>query len=198
MKRTIIATILGIAASAAMVTSSQGQGFIFFQNYGSGPSGLISAPVTFNGAAVSGGAGFNADLLFSLNNGSTFTDLGVAVPFFGSFNGDTANFAGLFSDSTSPETIPGYTTGNVEFIVEAFNGSTFANSSVRGQSAVVTLNGLATPANGLPTGDMLSDNTAATTPLAAFTVSAVPEPTTLALAGLAGLASLVAFRRKNA
>jgi hypothetical protein len=31
-----------------------------------------------------------------------------------------------------------------------------------------------------------------------LTLTAVPEPTTLALAGLGGLASLVALRRKNA
>jgi hypothetical protein len=34
--------------------------------------------------------------------------------------------------------------------------------------------------------------------LGSFTVTAVPEPTTLALAGLGGLASLVALRRKQA
>jgi hypothetical protein len=207
MKRAIIASILGLAASVAVVSQTQAQGTVFFANYSNG--GQLQAPVTFSGASQNGlsngelvgtggpGANFTATLLYSFgpNLGTTFTDAGVTASFIAA-NGDAANGAGLFGFAANTVTIPGYSSGNIDFIVDVFNGSSFANSSIRGQSAVVTLNNLATAANSLPTASLLSDNAAATTPLTAFTVQAVPEPGIFALAGL-GAAALMAIRRKK-
>jgi len=211
MKRAIIASILGVAATVAMVSKTQAQGFVVFANYAEG--GALTSPVTYSGASQNGlttgelvGSGsspvnFTADILYSFgaNLGVTYTDSGDTASFL-TFTGDTAgDGGGLFGSTANSISIPGYTSGAVDFIVEAYNGASYSASTIRGQSGVVTLSVLATAANLLSTGDLMSDNASATSPLNAFTVSpvAVPEPTTLALAGLGG-AALLALRRKKA
>jgi hypothetical protein len=68
-------------------------------------------------------------------------------------------------------------------------GPITANQALGVNTVVVGANG--TVLNNVPAG-------ANRTPVAAFfPVASAPEPTTLALAGLGGLASLVAFRRRN-
>jgi hypothetical protein len=203
MKRAVIASILGIVASLSMANKTQAQGNIYFANY-TGVGG--TSPVTYAtgihaGQTVDGS--FSADLLYSFgaNLGVTYTDLnlGTSVPFFNVAIGDTADGGGLFGSLTLNEVIPSYTSGAVDFIVEAYNGSSYSGggTTLHGQSSVITLSVLATAPNSLPTGDLMSDNGNATTPLSPFTVSPVPEPTTLALAGLGG-AALLALRRKKA
>ena len=146
---------------------------------------------------------FTADILYSFgaNLGVTYTDSGDTATFL-TFTGDTAgDGGGLFGSTANSITIPGYTSGTVDFIVEVYNGTSYSDvsSTIKGESGVVTLSTLATAVNLLTTGDLMSDNASATSPLNAFTVSpaAVPEPTTLALAGLGG-AALLALRRKKA
>src|SRR5438046_1290438 len=81
MKRKVVASILGIAASTAMVASSYGQGSVFFNNlaYSSG-SGTsydpgINVPVSYGsgpntGVLVDGANGFQADLLYQFGTGA--------------------------------------------------------------------------------------------------------------------------------
>jgi len=206
MKRAILASTLGAAASLAIVSQTQAQGNVFFANYANGAQ--LQAPVTYSGSPFNGlsngeavgtgpaGANFTARLLYSYgaNLGVTYTDAGTSATFLAA-NGDTANGAGLFGFQANTVTIPGYSSGTVDFIVQVFNGADYASSNIKGQSGVVSLSTLATAANSLPTGSLLSDNTAVITPLTAFTVS-VPEPTTFALAGL-GAAAFLAIRRKK-
>jgi hypothetical protein len=87
--------------------------------------------------------------------------------------------------------IPGYAGGLISFEIEAFNGTTIANSSIRGRSGSFTMTSIADSIivpitafgdNGQPMPDF---------------VLGVPEPATLALAGLGGLMSLAVFRRKQ-
>lgn len=213
MKKTIIALVLGAVASAA-VNSVQAQGFVVFGNYTGGFA--QTAPVTYVGASLgalqngslvgisSGGADptFTASLLYSFgaNLGVTYTQYGTA-DFLG-VNGDTIdNGAGLFGGALNSITIPGYSSGACDFIIQVYNGSDYASSTIRGQSTVITVNPLATAGNGLPTGTMFSAENANANPgLVAFTVSpvVVPEPSTLALAGLGGFGMLMALRRKKA
>jgi len=207
MKRAILASIMGAAASLAVVSQTQAQGTVFFANYSNG--GQLQAPVTYSGQPLNGlvngekvgtggaGANFTANLLYSFgpNLGTVYSG-GLPVASFIAANGDDANGAGLFGVQANTVTIPGYSSGTVDFIVQVYNGADYNSSSIRGQSGVVTLANLATAANSLPTGSLLSDNTSATVPLTAFSVAPVPEPTVFALAGL-GAAAIMAIRRKK-
>ncbi|HEY5297630.1 MAG TPA: PEP-CTERM sorting domain-containing protein [Verrucomicrobiae bacterium] len=211
MKKTVIASVLGVVALVATVSSSYGQGTVVFQNYSFGADAL-NAPVTFASPGLDGtsavtpgedvGSTFVADLLYSLNGGSTYTLLTQAnanqaaypsVFGFSAADGDTGNYAGDFFGNGV--TIPDYSSGAITFIVEAYNGSSYANSTGvgfwRGQSSAFTMPSIATGTQPVP------DFVGYLTPFSVSTL-AVPEPTTLALAGLGGLASLVAFRRKKA
>jgi len=199
MKRKIIASLLGIAGSIALVASSHAQGSVNFANYASD----VNAPVTFgqtqSGNGVTGvnggsvGSEFTAALMYSLNGGSTYTLLdqasaaaGTSYPtaFLGADNGGAGTGAGYFVGPTV--TIPGYTSGAVSFIVQAYHGASYAAADWKGQSASFVVPSLAT---GLATpGDLVG--------MPAFVVT-VPEPSVFALAGL-GAASLMAFRRKKA
>ena len=226
MKRAIVASILGIAGSLGLATTSHAGGSIFFQNYASGADG-VNAPVTFgsSGQPVNGGtitvAGygvgseFTADLLYSLDGGSSYTLLtvansGVGAPLEGKFGGYPVPFGwGSTTDGplTSPPNvfsgsfagyflgdavqIPAYTSGPITFIVEAYNGPSYAATvgagMWRGQSAPFTIPELATGIQ--PPGFM--------TTMQPFAFYSIPEPTTVALGGL-GLAALMLFRRRLA
>jgi hypothetical protein len=173
-----------------------------FQNYNFGATSL-NAPVTFGQTANVGGVNgvtgvrigkeFTADLLYSLDGGVTYSLLTAGqsgssaypTPFaFGLGNdGDAANFAGYFFGNGV--TIPGYSSGPVSFIVEAFHGANYAAADWKGQSAVFTMPSIATGTT--PPSDFAG--------LTAFVVT-VPEPSIFALAGL-GAAGLMAFRRKK-
>jgi hypothetical protein len=215
MKRKIIASLLGAAGLVALNTTSYGQG-ITFQNYSFGADAL-NAPVTFatsglDGAtAVTAGWGvgdtFQADLLYEFSGQTSYTLLTAAnandagsypTSFAFGSSGDgpvdtTSTYAGYFFGNGI--TIPGYTSGAVSLIVEAYNGTSYASSVTTGgewagQSAAFSVPSLATGTT--PDGDFGAA-------MPAFTVAAtpVPEPTTLALAGLGG-AALLALRRKKA
>jgi len=205
-----------------MVATSHAQGNVYFQNYTSALNSIqINAPVTFASSAnpVTGGVGpsvaghgvgkeFTAALLYSVGNTGTYTALtfvNSGATAQGAF-GYPAAFAygsGLDAAITAPPAggnagyflgagikIPAYSSGTIAFIVEAYNGSDFASSTGaglwRGQSAPFVLASIATGTT--PTGYLVG--------MGGFTVTSVPEPTTIALAGL-GLAALMAFRRKQ-
>ena len=91
--------------------------------------------------------------------------------------------------------IPGTGTGTTisfEIAAWATSAGSYANSLYRGHSAVFTTTTSAA-SNPSPASIGNAFTTFNVTP-----VTPVPEPTTLALAGLGGLASLVMLRRKNA
>jgi len=162
MKRKILASLLGITASLALVASSQGQGFVAFANYA--PD--VNAPVTFATSAAVGPAGnavtagmavgseFTAALLYSLDGGTTFNLLtqaqsgnaGYPASFLGVDGTVGNNGAGYFVPANPIVAIPGYTSGSIQFIVQAYHGASYAAaaSDWRGQSPVLTLASIAT------------------------------------------------------
>lgn len=202
MKKSVIASLLTVA-SLAFIATSYGQGQVQFQNYNFGATSL-NAPVTFGMTANVGGVNgvsgvrvgkeFTADLLYSLDGGATYSTLTAAqsgnatypTPFaFGAGNdGDAVNFAGYFFGN--PVTIPGYSSGPISFIVEAYHGADYASADWKGQSASFTMASIANPP--ATPSDFAG--------MQAFVVT-VPEPSVFALAGI-GAAGLMAFRRKKA
>jgi len=194
MKKSVVIAALGLAVGAV---SSYGQGFLSFNSYTAGPSSTGVKIFNTDGTTPLA-AGWTADLAWSTTPISDAAGSGalnaslaiaaaaapsvqpVATPF------DTAH-PGYFQGSSNFALNP-YTAGTtVYFEVLAYEtGDTYANSPIRGHSAsfsTTLTTGLATPV--LPLFGSFN------------VVSVVPEPTTLALAGLGGLASLIALRRKQ-
>jgi hypothetical protein len=216
MKKSIVVSVLGITATLAIIgmNKAQAQGSVVFANYTGGLSTI--APVTFSGAPTQGLVNgeavgystggpdptFTAQLLYSygVNLGTVWT-AGPTTTFL-TFNGDSrlSYGPGLFGTISTVASITGYTTGAADFEIEVYSGANYASSTIRGTSSVIQFSVLPTTANGLPVGDMFSDNSQVTTPISPFTVSPVssPEPSSLALAGLGGFGMLMAFRRKKA
>lgn len=203
MKKILVASILGIAATLATANTAQAQGSVFFGNY---TGGGTFAPVTIAGPAFGGfvngetvgGPEFKAALLFSYGAslGDSYSDTGIRASFLANAGDPVASGGGLFGGFGNQVVIPGYTSGPADFIVEVYNGSILANSTISGGSGVVVLSTLATSANLLPTDGLMSDNPNVVTPLTAFAVGAIPEPSVFALGGL-GAVALMAIRRKK-
>ncbi|HWC59103.1 MAG TPA: PEP-CTERM sorting domain-containing protein [Verrucomicrobiae bacterium] len=206
MKKALVAAILGIALNVA---SSHGQGYIAFQSYDLVGQTPIFSGVTYGpgsgaktGQYVGAASGFKADLLYSLTGapGSFTLASGSQTSFYvngGVQSSDggspTTDGAGIFIGPTL--IIPGYTSGPVSFITEAYNGSSYGQQGFyNGQSAVYTISSLQTnPA--LPAGTTLNNTGTTVNGMQPFVVT-VPEPSIFALAGL-GAAGLMAFRRKK-
>jgi len=201
MKRKVIATVIGAAGLVGLATSSFGQGQIIFDNYGASPYYSVKyspASVTALGLGSSS-AGANVDV-----------ELGWAAGF-----GQTTGFTLVPGSITAINPALGQPDGGVGPSVGGwFQGGT----QLIGTTGNVTYEILAWVASGNGAGDgtytgakyhgsLLFNDQAGSTALPAsnFTgmtgdviINPVPEPTTLALAGLGGLASLIAFRRKQA
>jgi hypothetical protein len=209
MKRSIIAAILGVAGSVA---TTYGQGIVQFNNY---ISHSFNPVVTTLGANVDSPT-VEVALFYVLGNvsGDTtsafLTAAGSAVAT--AFIDPTANAGGSYG-GTGPggyyngpvATLAGWTTGaTATFMVEAWDstaGATFANSALTGTSALWTETGDPSLPGGL-SGYGIIPTSLGSPAEPMFTgmptlVVSVPEPTALALAGLGGLASLMAFRRKQ-
>jgi hypothetical protein len=195
MKKSVIITALGFAAG---VMTSFGQGSMTFNSYTAGPSSTGVKIYDFNGTTSTPlAAGFTADLVWSLTpinesegngalaagwvlSGSGAPSVqSMATPF------DTAHpgyFQGANNFILNPYT-PGTTVYFEVIAYQTFYGS-YANAGLRGHSASFSTT--------LTTGTSLPPNM----PLfQSFSIDIIPEPTTLALAGL-GLVVFVAYRGK--
>jgi hypothetical protein len=182
MKKSIFIAVLGLAAVAA--TSSYGQGYIAFSSYVANQA--VGVITTFPDGVTPVPGSFTAELYYAIGtvtNPANFTAIPSTITPYDS-NGD-----GYFS-AQNPAVIPGYSSGSVSFEVFAtgvYNGVAYTGFTAPFTESTIA-NSLSSPLTSF------GDNGPG---MPALVVSPVPEPTTLALAGLGGLASLVAFRRKQ-
>ena len=207
MKRKVIAAVLGVAGLVGMAASSYGQGNIIFNTYVTTPY----YPIVYGagtGALQGTGAGVNVDaelgyFIGTASSAAQFTLLPSSITAVSATANAPANGVGpsLSGYITGPALqIPGYSSGPISYEILAWVASG-TGSGPGGTLAASTINDLQNPLfwteASVPAGP--------STPAGNFTgmpgevvLTSVPEPTTLALAGLGGLASLVAFRRKKA
>ncbi|MBI3848820.1 MAG: PEP-CTERM sorting domain-containing protein [Verrucomicrobia bacterium] len=188
MKKTIIASVIGIAASVATVSSSYGQGHTLFDNYNAAPY----MNVRYNGTPT-GNSGIHVDLAYFIGTTSdptALTPLGLSVPLNGSLTalGQPGYWNGVAVD------IPGYTSGAVTFQVLAWDtatGATYGAATARGASFLWQEASLATGLSPAATWAGLPG------PNGGELVNVVvPEPSTFALIGL-GTGVLLFFRRRK-
>jgi hypothetical protein len=212
MKRKILASILGVAAMVAASTT-YGQGKVNLNNYnGTGNQILYSGNIAggTTGAGIAGNGtvpvwtiGFYyalGDVTGSVAADGTGTKdpstLGGSLGFATGSPGDTTTITagngkpgGGYFTSVPDAVISGWTSGTVTFEVVAYSGADYNSSGFRGHSAAFTL----LPADSTSTAPRISSINGG---MPGFSVFAVPEPSTFALAGL-GAAALMAFRRKK-
>jgi len=189
MKKSVFLAVFGLAYGVA---SSFGQGYVAFNSYDANDGAGALTTIFENGQLA--GPAWQAQLYYALGtvsdpvNFTSYTSIvspvssaltlvnGVTVAY--DDNGD-----GYFQGPLV--TIPGYTGGPITFEVAA------ASPGGLGRSGSFTMDSISTSPSQSAT--LFGDNGA---PMPNFVVSIGPEPTTLALAGLSGLVSLVMFRRR--
>ena len=172
---------------AGLALSSYGQGYIFFANYNATP---YYAVVYGNGPKLGTQVGAEASVELGWANGSGVTSGFTLLP-----SSITAISATLSqADNGSGPSITGWFYGPTVQLLEYSGGAvsfemlatapSYAGSLIWTEPASAIATGLSSPGEFTAmTGDVV--------------MLFVPEPTTLALAGLGGLA-LLAFRRKQA
>jgi hypothetical protein len=175
--------LLTMLASAAVVASSYAQGTISFAN---GANQLI----TLNGVSAAAAAGVKVQILWApigVTDVGLFTAgpvVNVGTPLAGRFSGGTTT-VGLVGDGNNG--------GNYNIAVRGYVGVDWASATATGVSSFYVVD------TGDPTTSPAGTPTLFTT-VTAFTglnvTSAVPEPSSMALAGL-GAASLLMFRRRK-
>jgi PEP-CTERM motif len=196
MKKQVLASVLGVAGLLGLTASSYGQAQIFFDNY-------VASPyynVQYAGTGVAAGTEVSVELGYAVGAGQTtgFTLLpatittinpaasqpnnGVGPAVGGWFDGPIATLTGVGSGQAATLEVLAWTTTG---------GTTFANAAFTG-TLIWTEPGATLGGNGLP-----ASNFTAMPGSVILNPTVVPEPTTLALAGLGSLASLVALRRKQ-
>jgi len=207
MKKTLITSILGVAALFSVTVPGLSQRRINLNNYSASGNQIIY------------GSGFGANTGLGLRNGTpsgiTWTigfycalgdvtasvnpdPSGMGIPFGGGLTlatgaaGDTTTIgnqpAGGYFTSINDAVINGWTAGPITVEAVAYSGSDYASSFLRGHSTAFLL----TPADSTSIAPKISTMAGG---MPTFAIS-VPEPATIALAGI-GAALFMAVRRNR-
>jgi len=208
MKKAIVASILGLAASGI---AAFGQGNVNFNNYSSTTYAtdqvLWGANSGHTAGTPVGSASVEVQLFYELGtiSGTAANFASTATAGITGFISTTANAGGHYGVgpygyfAAGNQIINGWSSGPVTFMYEAWDtttGASFAAATVEGYSALWQETGSATASsNGIePTS--LPPQFFADSPGVTLT-GVVPEPTTLAFAGMGLLSLLAIARRKN-
>jgi len=196
MKRALIASILGIAATAA---TTFGQGHVLFSTYySSSQMGLVEYKA---GGIVP--SGFNAELYYGLGSNLSFASL---TPLASTITPVGSLVAGVVTGGDA--IMSNWSSGNVTFAIVAYNGTSYAASvgsptlwATQGADIWTWTDGDVVSTS-LPTNQFDYNAMAAaalrhdgTFPVIQVSLG-VPEPGTFALAGL-GAAALMIFRKRQ-
>jgi hypothetical protein len=203
MKKTLL---IGIVTLGASLATSFGQGYIVLDNYNTG-----GPNVTFgvgSGGTVGSGLDNNWTVGIYIADGTVAADAasgnGSISPLLslGSGSGSTSVFASaatggtlgqfLAANSFLASSLAAGSTVTVELVAYLTSAGSYDNSTIRGHSAAFTMT---TSAFNAPSKNAVGSfmQGFSVTP-----VTPVPEPSTLALAGLGGFGMLMALRRKKA
>ena len=199
MKKTIFIAVLGMASVAV----SHAQGLVNFNNYTS--STQLNGITYASGPAAGEGVGpeISVELLYGISTDTLISQMTVLNYVIGSNESPVPAGLGGVSGPAAIGTSAGWFNGGAvlvptigsssaggayTFALEAFG--TYQTVSYIGYSSIFAGTTSATSSSPTP-------NLPAGLQLGSFTVAPVPEPTTLALAGLGG-AALLALRRKKA
>ena len=213
MKKSLLIGIVSLAASAV---STFAQGTIFLDNYNNA-GGLINygaSGIPANGTSGSFGtsgtgllAGWTVGLYFVVGTPTITDPAGNTIPDASlAFATGASSTAALFTTAFSSAgqfsaagawVVPGTLAAGgqsvtAEIVAWNTSGGSYANAGWRGHSNpfVITTSSSSSPAPNA-VGPLFSS-------FGVTQVSAVPEPSTLALAGLGGFGMLLAMRRKKA
>jgi len=194
MKRTLLATILGLAVSVASTYGSEYL-YFYFDTYmavgSSAPAAAgqvmwtanaLRAPAGEAGKPVTAADGIKADLLWQI--GADSGDEGLAVPTSMGANGLDGYIQYISPLLVGPDYQPGTP---IIFTIEVWQGGSYATATAQGSETWTA------PYEewwGYPPTWLTN------LPEVSIIVSLVPEPTTLTLAGL-GAAGMFMFRRRQ-
>jgi len=193
MKKALVASILGLAATVSVMAQGQISLYNYAVNpvlYGTGSGGTVGNPVLSS-------SGFTVGYYWSLASANSSSAVNAAmtgdsgrglVPLL-TLGGQTTVFTdpGTYGPNVVTVAPSGIPSGTVLTVVMvAYNGANYANATIRGHSAAFAITAQASPITPNDVGPLTGS----------WSVSAVPEPSTFALAGL-GLAGLLIFRRRN-
>jgi hypothetical protein len=213
MKRTVFYSALGLAVS---LCSAHATGYIYFSSYAADDGlGAITAPfgASFNNNInqpinqVGIGIPYQAELYYYIGALSDPVDENSVVSVMSLPSAAMTHLSGVtiaydntatdygswglgYFDDPAIVAIPGYTSGPITFELVAFNGSDYQDSISRGRSGSFTMNSIpnspAIPVPALGDGGQYLSN---------FYVA--PEPNSISMMAIGGIASLLAMRRKR-
>jgi hypothetical protein len=200
MKRNLISAVIGAAGLAGLAVSSHGQGRVIFDNYIAYPY----YPVVYGadtGSLQGTGAGTNVSVELGYALGANQTTGFTLIPssitaiypnlYCPAYPGNGPALSGWFMGPVV--TIPDYVSGPITFEILAWTttgGTSFDSSFINNkywptiwtEPSIQTVPGPASTFTALP-GDII--------------IIGMPEPSSLALAGLGALLALAAFRSKK-